>query len=111
MDAPCPACITAAAAVAGKAVVTIEGLATGDRLHPVQQAFIDMQAFQCGFCTPGMMVGAVALLRENADAKRRRDPEGARRTPLPVRDLSAHRRSGARGGRDDGPGGTPWLKT
>ena len=58
------ACITAAAAVAGKAVVTVEGLATGDRLHPVQQAFIDMQAFQCGFCTPGMIAGAVALLRE-----------------------------------------------
>ena len=54
------ACLTAAGAV--RAVTTIEGLATGDRLHPVQQAFLDAQAFQCGFCTPGMVMGAVALL-------------------------------------------------
>ena len=54
------ACLTPASAA--RAVTTIEGLATGDRLHPVQQAFIDAQAFQCGFCTPGMVMGAAALL-------------------------------------------------
>ena len=54
------ACLTSATAV--RAVTTIEGLATGDRLHPIQQAFVDAQAFQCGFCTPGMVMGAVALL-------------------------------------------------
>ncbi|AMY08972.1 Nicotinate dehydrogenase subunit A [Luteitalea pratensis] len=54
------ACLTQASAA--RAVTTIEGLATGDRLHPVQQAFLDAQAFQCGFCTPGMIMGAVALL-------------------------------------------------
>jgi len=43
-------------------VTTIEGLAAAGRLHPVQQAFLDAQAFQCGFCTPGMVMGAVALL-------------------------------------------------
>lgn len=47
----------------GAEVLTIEGLARGGALHPVQQAFLDAQAFQCGFCTPGMILGAVALLR------------------------------------------------
>jgi len=60
------ACITPASAAAQKTVVTVEGLATGDgELHPVQQAFIDAQAFQCGFCTPGMIVGVVGLLAKN----------------------------------------------
>jgi aerobic-type carbon monoxide dehydrogenase small subunit (CoxS/CutS family) len=54
------ACLTSASTV--RSVTTIEGLATGDRLHPIQQAFLDAQAFQCGFCTPGMVMGAVALL-------------------------------------------------
>ena len=53
-------CVTSAATV--RAVVTIEGLGRADRLHPVQQAFIDVQAFQCGFCTAGMVMGAAALL-------------------------------------------------
>jgi isoquinoline 1-oxidoreductase subunit alpha len=56
-------CITSARAVAGQRITTIEGLALGDRLHPVQQAFLDAEALQCGYCTPGMIVGAVALLR------------------------------------------------
>ena len=57
------ACRTQASAA--RTVVTIEGLATDGRLHPVQQAFIDVQAFQCGFCTPGMIMGAAALLSRN----------------------------------------------
>ncbi len=56
------ACTAPAASAAQKAIVTVEGLSEDGRLHPVQQAFIDAQAFQCGFCTPGMIVGAVALL-------------------------------------------------
>ena len=63
-----PACMTLASAAAARAVVTVEGLASDGRLHPVQQAFIDAQAFQCGFCTPGMITEAVALLTRNADA-------------------------------------------
>ena len=59
------ACVTPAATVAGQQVVTVEGLSTNGRLHPVQQAFIYAQAFQCGFCTPGMITGAVALLARN----------------------------------------------
>ena len=47
-------------------VLTIEGLAEGDRLHPLQQAFIDHAAFQCGFCTPGMIMTAKSLLDENS---------------------------------------------
>ncbi|WP_337174915.1 (2Fe-2S)-binding protein [Paludisphaera sp.] len=59
------ACRTAVAKAAGRSVVTIEGLADGDELHPVQRAFLELGAFQCGFCTPGMIVSAVALLDAN----------------------------------------------
>lgn len=51
--------------VHGTKVVTIEGLARGERLHPVQQAFVDQLGFQCGYCTPGMILGAYALLLKN----------------------------------------------
>jgi aerobic-type carbon monoxide dehydrogenase small subunit (CoxS/CutS family) len=59
------ACMTPATAVARGTVVTVEGLTVEGRLHPVQQAFVDAQAFQCGFCTPGMITGAVALLSQH----------------------------------------------
>lgn len=59
------ACATPVKDVAGRRVVTIEGLAQGDRLHPVQQAFVDHLGFQCGYCTPGMILGAYALLKAN----------------------------------------------
>lgn len=58
-------CQTAVSEAAGKRVVTIEGLEQNGRLHPVQAAFLDVEAFQCGFCTPGMVVSAAALLRTN----------------------------------------------
>jgi len=61
-------CITKVGAVAGKAITTIEGLAAGDKLHPVQQAFLDHDALQCGYCTPGMILGAVSLLRKSPNA-------------------------------------------
>ena len=51
---------------AGKKIVTIEGLAQNGRLHPVQAAFLEAEAFQCGYCTPGMIVASVALLKANA---------------------------------------------
>jgi len=57
-------CLVLAASAAGAQVMTIEGLAENGKLHPVQQAFIDHDAFQCGFCTPGQVMSAVALLRE-----------------------------------------------
>lgn len=57
-------CLTLAAQLEGRSVTTIEGIATGDRLHPVQAAFIKYDAFQCGYCTPGQICSAVALLDE-----------------------------------------------
>jgi carbon-monoxide dehydrogenase small subunit len=58
------ACCLLAVQVNGQRVTTIEGLSRDGRLHPVQQAFIDYLGFQCGFCTPGMIMSAVALLNE-----------------------------------------------
>jgi nicotinate dehydrogenase subunit A len=65
------ACVTALSAVVGKDVVTLEGMGTSDRLHPLQQAFIDEQAAQCGYCINGMIMRAAALLNQ---------------TPRPTRD-------------------------
>ncbi|HXQ48735.1 MAG TPA: (2Fe-2S)-binding protein [Thermoplasmata archaeon] len=59
------ACQTPVGEAVGRSVITVEGLAEADRLHPVQQAFIEAGAFQCGFCTPGMVVAAVSLLARN----------------------------------------------
>jgi xanthine dehydrogenase YagT iron-sulfur-binding subunit len=63
---PVCACMTLAVDVAGRRVTTIEGLARGDELHPVQAAFIEHDAMQCGFCTPGMVMSCAALLARNA---------------------------------------------
>jgi xanthine dehydrogenase YagT iron-sulfur-binding subunit len=57
-------CLTLAAAAQGRAITTIEGLVHGDELHPVQAAFIEKDAFQCGYCTPGQICSAVGLLNE-----------------------------------------------
>ena len=57
-------CLTLAAMVPGKNVTTIEGLAEGDKLHPMQQAFIECDGFQCGYCTPGQIMSAVACVKE-----------------------------------------------
>jgi nicotinate dehydrogenase subunit A len=66
-DQAARSCVTRLAAAAGKAITTIEGIADGDRLHPVQQAFLEAEAFQCGYCTPGMVIATIALLRNNAN--------------------------------------------
>jgi xanthine dehydrogenase YagT iron-sulfur-binding subunit len=58
------ACLTLAFACEGREVTTIEGLATGDDLHPMQRAFIEHDAFQCGYCTPGQIMSAVKLIEE-----------------------------------------------
>jgi xanthine dehydrogenase YagT iron-sulfur-binding subunit len=62
---PVCSCMTLAIDAEGRAVTTIEGLAAGDVLHPVQQAFINQDALQCGFCTPGMIMSCAALLGRN----------------------------------------------
>ena len=58
------ACLTLAAQAEGRAITTIEGLAREGELHPVQAAFLDQDAFQCGYCTPGQIMSAVACIRE-----------------------------------------------
>jgi aerobic-type carbon monoxide dehydrogenase small subunit (CoxS/CutS family) len=59
-------CITPVTAAAGKRITTIEGLEKNGRVHPVQAAFLEADAMQCGYCTPGMIMSAVALLKKNA---------------------------------------------
>ena len=63
---PVRACTLSVGDVAGKHVVTIEGLAIEGKLHPVQKAFVEHDALQCGFCTPGMIMNAVGLLIKNS---------------------------------------------
>jgi aerobic-type carbon monoxide dehydrogenase small subunit (CoxS/CutS family) len=58
-------CITPVGSIGQKQIITIEGLAKGDRLHPVQQAFLDRAAMQCAYCTSGMIMSAVSLLNAN----------------------------------------------
>jgi len=60
-------CLTKIGALAGKSVTTIEGMETGGQLHPLQQAFLDAGAMQCGYCTAGMIVAGASLLRRNPD--------------------------------------------
>ena len=55
-------CVTPVKEISGKEVITIEGLSTGDKLHPVQRAFVQHDALQCGYCTPGMIMNAAAFL-------------------------------------------------
>jgi aerobic-type carbon monoxide dehydrogenase small subunit (CoxS/CutS family) len=63
-----PSCITSIGDVDKAEIVTIEGLADGDKLHPVQEAFVAESAFQCGYCTAGMVVGVVGALKKNPAA-------------------------------------------
>lgn len=64
---PVCSCLVVMGQVTGREVTTIEGIMANGRLHPVQQAFIDAGAVQCGFCTPGMILTAIALLREDPE--------------------------------------------
>ena len=78
-DLPVSACTFLAYEARGRRVTTIEGLSDGEQLHPLQQAFLDEFALQCGFCTPGMILAAQALLVENSsptDAEIIRSMEG-----------------------------------
>jgi len=77
--APVRSCLTRASTVAGKQITTIEGVAQDGRLHPLQEAFIQTDAMQCGYCTPGMIMSGVGLLRKTphpSEAEIRRAMEG-----------------------------------
>lgn len=65
---PASSCMTLTLDARGRTITTIEGLADGDKLHPVQQAFVEHDALQCGFCTPGMVMSCAALLNRKPDA-------------------------------------------
>lgn len=67
---PYRSCMVLAAEAEEKQIITIEGLGTGEELHPVQKEFIDHQAIQCGFCSPGMILTAVSFLEERPDPTR-----------------------------------------
>lgn len=67
---PARSCVMRVSAVQGKQIRTIEGMAIGDKLHPLQQAFLDADAMQCGYCTPGMIMSAVALLANHPSPSR-----------------------------------------
>jgi aerobic-type carbon monoxide dehydrogenase small subunit (CoxS/CutS family) len=67
---PVRSCTTRVGSVQGKQIRTIEGLAEGDKLHPLQEAFLQAGAMQCGFCTPGMIMSALALLTSEPKATR-----------------------------------------
>jgi aerobic carbon-monoxide dehydrogenase small subunit len=75
---PVNSCLTLAHEADGREVVTIEGLAQGGVLHPVQQAFVEEGAIQCGFCTPGMVLTTKALLDRNPDPTQEEILEGLR---------------------------------
>ena len=70
------ACLMNLKSIANTSVTTIEGLANGEELHPVQQAFVEQDALQCGYCTPGMIITAVSLLAENPSASESEIIEG-----------------------------------
>ena len=73
---PTFSCLTLAVTAKGKSILTIEGLADGTELHPIQKAFVDRGAIQCGYCTPGMVLTAKALLDENPQPTRQEIKQG-----------------------------------
>ena len=100
------ACLTLAIMHDGAEITTVEGLATGEALHPLQAAFIEHDAFQCGYCTPGQIVSGVACIAEGHARLAGRDQGLDERQHLPLRGLSRDRRGDRRrppGGADHAP--------
>ena len=88
-------CLVFAVQAEGASLETVEGLATGDELHPVQQAFHEQHGLQCGFCTPGLLIATVDLLERNASPERGGDPRPPGGQRLPLHGVRGHRRRGA----------------
>ena len=104
-------CVTPVAAVSGKSITTLEGLpalyasqrgttAAAPNLHPLQQAWIDQQVPQCGYCQNGMIIQAADLLADDEEPVEGADPDRDERAPVPVRDVHGDRR-GDPGRRED----------
>ena len=94
-------CTLLALQAEGRSVLTIEGVATGDTLHPMQEAFRNNHALQCGFCTPGMVMSALDLVKEQPEPDRARNPRIPRRQSLPLHRLPQHRVGDRRGSGGD----------
>ncbi|MBA4057767.1 MAG: ferredoxin [Marivirga sp.] len=62
-----PSCVTMVGSLAGKKITTVEGIATDNKLHPVQKSFLEVDVFQCGYCASGMVISAVSLLKKNSN--------------------------------------------
>ena len=97
-------CLMLAVQAHGASVQTIEGLSDSGEIADLQEAFRDRNALQCGFCTPGMLMAAQDLLKQQADAEPGADPRASLRQLLPLHRLSRHRRCG-RGYGATAPGG------
>ena len=93
-------CTVLAVQADGREVTTIEGISDGDQLHPVQQAFHEEHALQCGYCTPGFVLATISLLKREPEPDRAGDPPRARGQPLPLHRVPQHRPSGP--GRGEG---------
>ena len=111
---PVNSCSYLAAQADGREVTTVEGLGHEDELHPLQRNILEEGGVQCGFCTPGMLISATALLAANPAPERRGDPHRAQREPVPLHGLPEDRPGGAahgRGGliRARGPAGSRRL--
>ena len=98
---PVRSCLMFAVQAAGKTIRTVEGLANGDTLHPMQQAFMDNHGLQCGFCTPGFLMLAVGVLEREPEHQRRRLARRAVVQSLPLHRLPEHHQGRARGGEGD----------
>ena len=94
--APRRACLLPVAALDGAEVTTVEGLGTAEALSPIQAAFHEHYAAQCGFCTSGMVMAAHGYIEAGGSDGARVDPEGARRARLPLHRLREDHRRGAR---------------
>ena len=84
-------CLVLGAEAEGREVETVEGMADGDTLHPLQQKFLEHAALQCGICTPGFLMAAKALLEQNPNPTGRGNPLSAGRQPLPLHRLRQDR--------------------
>ena len=88
-------CLVLGCEVGGRRIETIEGMAKGESLHPLQQKFLEHAALQCGICTPGFLVASQGPAREESQPDRDRDPLLAGRQPVPVHRVRQDRQRGA----------------